>query len=454
MSPIRRRDAVPADRAARRLSAARAVPIAAFAAVLALAFPCVAGEPGPGKGEESVEALIDRLIEIKSYPRPWPDDVIAMLRKARDGAPVDPPLTAYEKLVARGARALPALIAHLSDSRPTKMEPMPGHYDITNAYDRNPRTLPTQPPGTVADHIPSGTSASSHTPMVGDICFDVVGCVVNRDFRAVRGVSGTLFGVPGPWRWLNSPPLSSALREAVEGEWGALDEAGHREALIRDMVTPDTWDRREGAYRLLSLYHPKHAEEQALRILRTPTYDEYAASHFVRDELLKAPTPESRRKLVDDFVLKRGGAAHAGVRAYLFRGLKSEKTRDDARRALVEVYGYGKAGAPMGHPPPKATPLMALGGFIRALGHDRSERIDDAILAVFRGIKGTSLCADVLALACMKRLLGKGHDDEIRTYCERRAGVARPSLAKRLREVLAKLDGKRPASQDAPAPKE
>ena len=64
-----------------------------------------------------------------------------------------------------------------------------------------------------------------------------------------------------------------------------------------------------------------------------------------------------------------------------------------------------------------------LAGFVEALGDFPSDEIDARVLAIFRSAVGGVLSAektDTLALACIRRLLGKGHDSELRRYCRKR----------------------------------
>ena len=69
-----------------------------------------------------------------------------------------------------------------------------------------------------------------------------------------------------------------------------------------------------------------------------------------------------------------------------------------------------------------------------ALTHDTSRRVDEAVRAILAKIVDD----DVLAIACMRRLMGRGFDDDIRRYATRRADRSRHN-GEELRAILRHL---------------
>jgi hypothetical protein len=76
---------------------------------------------------------------------------------------------------------------------------------------------------------------------------------------------------------------------------------------------------------------------------------------------------------------------------------------------------------------------------VNALGQDKSLKVDAAVHAIFKKITDN----DYLALACIGRLIGKGYDEEILDYCQRRIPNSM-HYATELRAIRSKLDSKTP----------
>lgn len=81
---------------------------------------------------------------------------------------------------------------------------------------------------------------------------------------------------------------------------------------------------------------------------------------------------------------------------------------------------------------------------IDALAWFDSEAVDKTVLALFRALgsgKFVDHGDDYLALACMRRLRGKGNDAELIAYCERRIPKSEYEK-KELSEMLSSLKNK------------
>jgi hypothetical protein len=144
------------------------------------------------------------------------------------------PVEAQEELVRRGVAALPNLLKHLDDRRKTKatITGMMGGISHRAAFDWNFRTATTRPAGLRPPddfhewtfHSPiaapgNGVEDNPYSIAVGDLCFEAIGRIVNRDYEATGyRPSGIVI--------VNSPVLSAELCKAVRAEWTSTARSG------------------------------------------------------------------------------------------------------------------------------------------------------------------------------------------------------------------------------------
>lgn len=161
------------------------------------------------------------------------------------------------ELVRRGAGALPALLAHLGDARPTGIvisqvsESMTvGGNFFADEYD--PRGRSAQPDSCAA----AGTCRrfdGTYTVKVGDVCEVLIGQIVNRRLDAVRYQPSWIVYVNSP---VETPPLAQRIRK----DWDGLDANAHRKSLLFDLRSADDMDGWHGyrdALLRLRFYHPR-----------------------------------------------------------------------------------------------------------------------------------------------------------------------------------------------------
>ena len=155
-----------------------------------------------------------------------------------------------DEIIRRGVAALPDLCAHLSDSRPTKTSIMITQYSAD--YDWNSLAGTTRPSG-VTSILSMGQSTppkintpppGNYTLTVGDLCFELIGRIVNRKFVAVRYQ-------PSMNIIVSSPVLCPDLAKAVRNEWANLTPAQHRALLVLDVERPDGYVRDSRGVRVL-----------------------------------------------------------------------------------------------------------------------------------------------------------------------------------------------------------
>jgi hypothetical protein len=228
--------------------------------------------------KKSVAQLIDELIQIDPhaieitsaamYARFLANDASIPLQASVQGVPPSQISPQMRELVRRGPPALPELIKHLDDRRPTKVQVgnKPGYStskigadaywwtDFSDEY--NPRS-----------HRPSDDKPETwKTPMmkefqgrytlkVADICYTLIGQIVNRHLVAVHAQ-------PSAGLMVNSPIEAPALAEKVRNDWGKADAEELRASLLADLRATDhslpvyTQRFNNSALERLRLYFP------------------------------------------------------------------------------------------------------------------------------------------------------------------------------------------------------
>jgi hypothetical protein len=263
------------------------------------------------------------------------------------------PSETLRAIVKQGTAAVPPLIAHLDDKRPTKITvthnfgPLGGLF-YGSQCDYNARTAKADPNPTPSKEEGDDSAADGHVLTVGDLSFVALGQIVNRRFDVVRYVPTAIIIV-------TSPTESPALRTAVKREWAGLTPERHKASLIADFLKPDSEARRIEACKRLAYYYPDALEPPALKFLAQPTYSVTGVSGFVHDRLYHADAAKDRLALFDAYIAMHGEAARGGVLLQLFDDLQWLETKergahnpsadeygDKPRRLLVELYGKGK----------------------------------------------------------------------------------------------------------------
>ena len=167
-------------------------------------------------------------------------------------APVVPPQ--MRELVRRGLTALPMLVRHLDDKRMTNLK-IDNRFltwrEFGDEYD--PRTPISHPPCD-ADCLDkkfkeTRTFKGAYLVRVGDVCFVLIGQIVNRELTAVRyQPTGGLI--------VNSPLETRSLSERVRADWGKLDAQGHEASIRADIKAGDRMSLFWRAFTRLRFYYP------------------------------------------------------------------------------------------------------------------------------------------------------------------------------------------------------
>jgi hypothetical protein len=196
--------------------------------------------------EKSLKQLIDDLTEIKSqsigiasagiYEGFIADTAPASFEVGVLGvAPPEVPLQMRE-LVRRGPLALPELIGHLDDARSTKLQV--GSDDSANSSrqvgvdffafsyfsdEYEPRVL-----SRLRTEAMEKEFRGRYVVKVGDVCYVLIGQIVNRRLRAVRYQPSAILVV-------NSPIEAPALAKKVRSDWGNVDAEALKASLLSDI---------------------------------------------------------------------------------------------------------------------------------------------------------------------------------------------------------------------------
>ena len=166
-----------------------------------------------------------------------------------------------------------------------------------------------------------------------------------------------------------------------------------------------------------------------LKILAKPVFNVFAADRFVRNVLYRLTSAEKRRGALDAYVRTHEAGAD-GVLNELFDNLDwqeageqgrtsggDDELKGDPRRLLIELFGRSKDVKSSDRPTFSSVAWGDHYEFMQALTHDASRRVDEAVRTILSKIVDD----DMLAIACMRRLTGRGFDDDIRRYATRRA---------------------------------
>jgi hypothetical protein len=160
---------------------------------------------------------------------------------------------AMRELARRGPEALPLLIAHLGDDRPTRL--LVGAVEGPGAFwwsafstEYDPKQRANRRASDWDENGPRPPSAG-YTVKVGDVCYALIGEIVNRQLFAVRYQ-------PSGGVVINSPLERPVLREEVEQDWRGATRADLEASLLADLSAAQNPYLTRGALERLRFYFP------------------------------------------------------------------------------------------------------------------------------------------------------------------------------------------------------
>ena len=229
-----------------------------FAVFCFLALPAAAAPP------PSTESLIDGLTKLDT-PVPGidgggmydafmgddsPPQMVMGLLPAH--APTVPP--DMREIVRRGMAAMPALLSHLDDTRPTALligddakSRIPLFHYYNDEY--RPRVKPAGPCDKSC-YDNGRPFTGPHIVTVGDVCFVLIGQIVNRPLMAARYQPTAIL-------FVNSPTQSPELAARVRADWQGATATDLEASLLSDLRTAPIDGMADSALRRLRLYYPQ-----------------------------------------------------------------------------------------------------------------------------------------------------------------------------------------------------
>ncbi len=140
-------------------------------------------------------------------------------------APKTPPQ--MRELARRGVAVLPQLISHLDDKRPTKLTIGKDFFAFRYFSDEyDPKVRPKNGPIYGRKRLEKNFDGE-YTVKIGDVCYALIGQIVNRGLLPVRYQ-------PTAGLVINSPIEAPALVERVKKDWEGVDVAAHKAFLVAD----------------------------------------------------------------------------------------------------------------------------------------------------------------------------------------------------------------------------
>ncbi len=190
-------------------------------------------QPPPAKAVNPAAAkLIDKLTEVAEVdtgynpfvagsafaPLAGSEQVGVMVLGQRPSVQSD----TFRELVKLGAAAVPDLVAHLNDKRPTRITV--GGFAMLSINKEDKDDKPR-----------------IYTLKVGDLCYVALGQIVNRNYAAISYVPSAMVVVHTPTR---DPKMCDELKK----EWGELTPDKYRKSLLKDCEGKGNVDTRAGAF--------------------------------------------------------------------------------------------------------------------------------------------------------------------------------------------------------------
>lgn len=216
----------------------------------------------------SVASLIDDLVDIDA-PAPGLHSTALVRTFIADNSPSEfgggvigsvapknfPQMT---ELVRRGVSSLPLLIKHLDDKRPTKLTVGGDFFMFRYFSDEYDSKALAPREGSVRLEK---TFDGKYTVRVGDVCYGLIGQIVNRNLLPIRYQ-------PSAGLVVNSPIEAPILIEEVKRDWADVGAKEHMASLLADArAGNDLWEYKP-ALRRLRFYYPDEYRQQAVGALK------------------------------------------------------------------------------------------------------------------------------------------------------------------------------------------
>jgi len=265
------------------------------------------------QADANVERLIDKLAMVSEEGSGFqsmgrssmflPTDSEAKFEGGIVGAPDVGEQETLTKLVSLGVIAVPSLLAHLEDSRATKlsikhdmgMGGMASCDDYWPRYDEPVR----QPKDVQLVNYYNGSKLSGcenpYTLKIGDLCYVALGQIVNRPLVAIWYQPTMIIVV-------NSPILHPTVAAAARQDWSGLTKEEHAASLMHDAEHPKQFLTTEDALKRLRYYYPDRLDYYAIEVLNRRPYDQRSIGEAIM-RIGKARDDAQAKDVIDLFKL-------------------------------------------------------------------------------------------------------------------------------------------------------
>lgn len=401
-------------------------------------------ESNQGIGSNAA-ALVSGFLAIDDQPR-FQGGIIGSQKPA--SSPV------MRELVRRGLSALPLLIHHLADSRPTRLTVGDGYMGkwFADEYDARNSVSMTWGGGVPRNEI----QFERYTLRVGDLCYVAVGQIVNRELNAVRYQPSLCLVV-------NSPLQSPALAVAVKKDWGTLTAQEHKLSLEQDSIDPHNGLALGAGLKRLVFYYPETGERLMLKILKRQFYDRQLACDFFEKTLASSDSSKWDH-LMSRFRAKYGETESLGVLKWTLDAFRfPESQSNPKRRNMKEIASqvlkrFFPTIDPLKPPFIDATSIYDQWSLLEDLAVVHSQAMDDGVLTILQRVaeqspegdrdQGFYQCA--VACICAKRLNEQsGQGEQTRILLEKMIATFKKTRKSRDSEDRAAFDKNIKALRDA-----
>lgn len=216
---------------------------------------------------ELIDALQDETLQgLGTHSTAWAEGFLASDDEPRFrggilGSEKPKVSPVMRELVRRGVAVLPSLMDHLEDQRPTQLViklPFRSFGGMWHSDEYEPRYTDEnkQPPDVNQARDERERHIREYKVRVGDLCFVIIGQIVNRGINVVRYQ-------PTACIVINSPVETPALAKAVKKDWAGLTGEQHAASLIDDLKNSSEYTVA-GAKARLRYYYPKTAARVGL----------------------------------------------------------------------------------------------------------------------------------------------------------------------------------------------
>jgi hypothetical protein len=211
------------------------------------------------------------------------------------------------ELVRRGVAALPALLEHVSDARPTRLVFAVRHgrsdskptVTFGDTYDSRVLPAPTAMGVNTKAHVPVPVE-HGYTVKLGDLCYVAIGQIVNRrlfvfsytdsgfDEHGRYKSGGVVNGRPFGFSFVYSPAATPVLATAVRADWTALTARAHADSLRADVKSERN---AAGALVRLFSYYPADGTAEIHAAIKRVLDDPGEVKFWNIDHMLSSLAP-------------------------------------------------------------------------------------------------------------------------------------------------------------------